>query len=115
MSHPSFYARKIIHEHKHIQQVDTAIEHYHSPTFYRFVNSQEALILDFMRPGKEYTLTELAHLTKLEKSSVSGRVNHMLYTSMVLVKGQRRKCFFTEIECRTVKLSEVVLPSKNHA
>ena len=88
-----------------INQAETAINHFHSPTFqYRTVQKQEAQILDVMRPGKEYTLTELAHATKLEKSSVSGRVNHMLHVGL-LVKGQRRKCYFTEIMCRTVKLA----------
>ena len=87
-----------------IQQAQTAINHYHSPIFqYRTVTKQESLILNKMRTGKDYTLTELAHLTKLEKSSVSGRVNHMLKTG-VLAKGDKRKCKFTEVTCRTVKL-----------
>ena len=89
-----------------IHQADTAIDHFHSFNFqYRTVSKQEAQIMESMRQGKCYTLTELAHFTKLEKSSVSGRVNHMLNVGL-LVKGQRRKCYFTEIMCRTVKLSQ---------
>ncbi len=87
-----------------INQAQTAIDHYHTPEFqYRTVSRQEAQILEAMRAGKDYTLSELAHVTKLEKSSVSGRVNHMLKTG-VLVKGLERKCFFTDILCRTVRL-----------
>jgi hypothetical protein len=97
----SFNARKT----KHINQTDTASDHFHSPRFQAtIVTPQEAIILEHMRAGHDYTLSELAHATKLEKSSVSARVNHMLYKSGVLVKGQQRKCFFTEILCRTIKL-----------
>jgi len=89
-----------------INQADTAIKHFHNPKFkYYIVQNQEAKILEHMKRGKDYTLSEIAHLTKMEKSSVSGRVNHMLNVSKVLIKGQRRKCYFTEIECRTVKLA----------
>lgn len=101
---PSF--TKLGEQHMLINQAETAIDHFHNPNFqYRTVSRQEAQILEVMRPGKSYTLSELAHLTKLEKSSVSGRVNKMLKgNAPLLVKGLERKCYFTDILCRTVQL-----------
>ena len=95
---PSFHARK------HINQAQTAIEHFHSPVFqYRTVTHQQALILEHMERNKDYTITELAYLCKMEKSSVSGRRNEMLHSKKI-VKGIKRKCKFSEIKCQTVRL-----------
>jgi predicted transcriptional regulator len=104
VSRESFQARKA----HHIHQADTAIEHFHSPLFqYRTVSKQEALILEHIQKGKTYTISELAYLTKLDKSAVSARRNHMLKTG-ILVMGKRRKCLFTEIYVQTVRLAEGV-------
>ncbi len=87
-----------------INQTQTACDHYNNPTFqYRVVSPQEALILDHVRKVRNYTITELAYLTKLDKSSVSGRRNAMLKKGL-LVYGPKRKCKFTEIFVQTVKL-----------
>lgn len=100
MSHASYQARRS----HHIAQASTAIDHFHSPTFqYRVVSPQEALILEHIQKGKDYTISELAYLTKLDKAAVSARRNHMLKTG-ILVLGKRRKCLFTEIHVQTVML-----------
>lgn len=88
-----------------IQQADTAIEHFHSNRFAALVSRQEAEILEHMKVGKDYTITELAYLTKLDKSTVSGRRNAMLGKGLI-VQGKRRKCKFTEIHVQTVRLPQ---------
>ena len=87
-----------------INQAETAIDHYHSPAFqYRTVQKREAEILEVMQRGKDYTITELAYLTHMDKSEVSARRNAMLKKKLI-VRGANRKCKFTEIFVQTVKL-----------
>ena len=87
-----------------IDQADTAIDHFHSPEFqYRTVQKREAEILEVMKRGKDYTITELAYLTHMDKSDVSARRNGMLKKKLI-VRGNNRKCKFTEVFVQTVKL-----------
>ena len=91
-----------------IQQAKTAIDHYHSPGFqYTVVDRRESEILEVMKRGKDYTITELAYLTHMDKSAVSARRNAMLKKKLI-VQGARRKCKFTEIFVQTVKLPEAI-------
>jgi len=99
----SFEARR---EHRQINQAPTAIDHFHSADFHlKIVPASQQRILDMMQPGKDYSIGELAWLTKLEKSSVSGRRREMLDAGLI-VQGQRRRCKFSDIHCETVKLKE---------
>lgn len=91
-----------------INQASTASNHFHSDGFHaRIVSPQQALILEHMRVGKDYTIGELAWLTKIDKSAVSGRRNAMLKAG-ILERGLARKCVFSEVHCETVKLAEVL-------
>lgn len=87
-----------------INQAETAIEHFHSPAFqYQTVSKQEAQIMEKMRPSMDYTIGELAWLTKLDKSAISGRRNDMLRKGL-LIRGIARKCTFSYVHCETVRL-----------
>ncbi|HLP99186.1 MAG TPA: helix-turn-helix domain-containing protein [Sideroxyarcus sp.] len=66
--------------------------------------AQQQRILSFMQPGRDYTIGELASMTNLEKSTVSGRRKEMIAAGLVIL-GDERKCKCSGITCQTVKLN----------
>lgn len=87
-----------------INQAETAIDHFHSPNFqYRTIQRKESEILEKMKAGKDYTITELAYLTHMDKNEVSARRNAMLKKG-IIERSLNRKCKFTEIFVQTVRL-----------
>ena len=64
---------------------------------------QQKLILKVVKASnKDLTRREIAHHTKLENSSVAGRVNEMM--GVVLEEGDKRKCRMSKRMCGTVKV-----------
>jgi len=87
-----------------IQQSDTAIDCFHRPDFnLTVIQPQQAQILDKMQHGKDYTIRELAHVTHMDRSTVSARRNAMLKLGLIEY-GPRRKCMFSEKFVETVRL-----------
>lgn len=67
----------------------------------RVTSSQQA-ILSAMRPGRDYSLSELAAMTGIEKSSVSGRINELLASGQVVIS-RMRACKITGKTVRATK------------
>jgi DNA-binding MarR family transcriptional regulator len=85
-----------------IQQSETAINAYHDHVP-KIIPHQQQVILDVLDDNCEYTIGELAALTGLDKSAVSGRRNQMLKDGLI-ERGATRKCFRSGIVCETVRL-----------
>ena len=88
-----------------ILQAETAIRAYHDHVP-KIIPAQQQKILDvFARcaPGNSYTIGELAFLSGLDKSAVSGRRHQMLRDGL-LEYGHRRPCSSSGIVCETVRL-----------
>lgn len=86
-----------------INQSQTAVDNYHSRGFNTsVVQPQQQKILDVMLDGKTYTIGELAKLTGLDKSAVSGRRNAMLAAGLI-ERGAHRECKISGRLCETVK------------
>lgn len=88
-----------------IQQAETAIRAYHDHVP-KIIQPQQQKIIDvFARchPGNAYTIGELAFLSGLDKSAVSGRRNKMLHDGL-LERGIKRHCSSSGIVCETVRL-----------
>ena len=88
-----------------IDQAETAIRCYHDYVP-KIIQPQQQKILDvFARcaPGNSYTIGELAFLSCLDKSAVSGRRNQMLRDGL-LERGGTRPCSCSGIVCETVRL-----------
>lgn len=88
-----------------IQQSDTARDAFHGQV-QKVIPHQQQQILDvFARcaPGNSYTIGELAFMSGLDKSAVSGRRHQMLLDGL-LERGGNRRCSSSGIVCETVKL-----------
>lgn len=86
-----------------IAQSDTAITNYRFHVLPNLAGSCYTAIMDVMRPGCDYTIGELAHLTGMEKSSISARRRELL-DGMKIEMGHNRECSISGITCQTVKL-----------
>lgn len=64
---------------------------------------QHGIILAVMRPGKLYSRRQIAKASRLETSTVAGRVNEMLAAGQIEICG-RLKCPVTGILVEAVKL-----------
>lgn len=90
-----------------INQSQTAISNFHSSNFHgSVVQPQQQKILDVMVSGNTYTIGELARLTGIDKSAVSGRRNAMLADGL-LERGEERECSISGRTCETVGLPSV--------
>lgn len=85
-----------------IAQTETAIESFHAHRASGHVTSSQQAILDAMKPGRDYSLSELSAMTGIEKSSVSGRINEMLESGAVVVS-RLRACKVTGKKARATK------------
>ena len=88
-----------------IQQSETAIENYYSCVIPHVEQPQQKRILDAMSYCKNYTIGELAKLTGLDKSSISGRRFDMLRLGL-LEHGDERRCQVSGKRCETVKIPQ---------
>lgn len=64
---------------------------------------KEREIAEVMKCGRRFTRREVAHITKMETSSVSARVNHMIFIGVVEVDGQMR-CPITRKMVEAIRL-----------
>jgi predicted transcriptional regulator len=72
---------------------------------------KEREIAEIMKCGRRFTRREVAHLTKMETSSVSARVNHMIFIGVIEVDGNIR-CPITKKMVEAIKLVTEVPPQK---
>lgn len=68
------------------------------------VTSSQNAVLSAMQHGRDYSLSELAKMTGIEKSSVSGRINELKNSGKV-VESRKRACHVTGKTVNAVKLA----------
>lgn len=83
---------------------ETSIQAYADHRASGRVTSSQAVILDAMKHGRDYSLSELSAMTGIEKSSVSGRINEMLESGQVVIS-RLRACKITGKTVRATKRS----------
>jgi predicted transcriptional regulator len=66
---------------------------------------KEREIAEVMKSGRRFTRREIAKITGMETSSVSARVNHMIYIGVVEVDGMIR-CPITKRMVEAIRLVE---------
>ena len=86
---------------------ETSVRAYYDHVIPHVEQPQQRLILDAMRtqPGRDWTIGELAKLTGLDKSSISGRRFDMLRLG-ILERGDERRCQVSGKRCETVKIPQ---------
>lgn len=86
-----------------IQQAQTAIESYHG--HHSKSAAQRTRVLAFIESrGGSWSIGELAHALDLQKSTVSARVNELLYETRELVEQPKRKDRRSGVMVRPVSL-----------
>jgi hypothetical protein len=89
-----------------IQQTQTAIECYHGHQTQSA--AQRTRVLQFIETrGGSWSIGELAHALGLQKSTVSARVNELLYQTKELVEWPKRKDRRSGVMVRPVSLPAV--------
>jgi hypothetical protein len=73
---------------------DTSIQAYHNHRSEGKVGKQALCIFDSMQFGKDYSRRELVALTRIELSSICGRVNELVQVGL-LKEAAKRKCKIT--------------------
>ena len=73
---------------------ETSIQAYAEHRATGHVTSSQAAILEAMKHGRDYSLSELSAMTGIEKSSVSGRINELLASGQVVIS-RLRACKIT--------------------
>lgn len=66
------------------------------------VTASQQKVLDAMRHGRDYSLSELSAMTGIDKSSVSARINELLASGHVVIS-RLRHCKITGKEVRATK------------
>lgn len=66
------------------------------------VTASQQKVLEVMRHGRDYSLSELSAMTGIEKSSVSGRINELLASGQVVIS-RMRTCKVTGKKVRATK------------
>ena len=85
-----------------INQASTAIDHFYSGKIDK--QSQVTKILLSIADGRDYTIGEIAHDLRMEKSTVSARRNELIRREFV-AKGRRRPCRISGVMCETIILN----------
>lgn len=85
-----------------IQATATSIESYRDARSSGMVTRSQSVILEAMKHGKDYSLSELSAMTGIEKSSVSGRINELLASGQVVIS-RLRACKITGKKVRATK------------
>lgn len=73
---------------------DTSIDAYVEHKATGHVTSSQQAVLNAMRHGRDYSLSELSAMTGIEKSSVSGRINELKKSGQV-IESRKRACRVT--------------------
>ncbi len=81
----------------------TSIACYHDHVVRNLARGQYDTILSVMREGRDYSLTELAMMTGIDKSTVSARINE-LRSAKRIEKAPKRKCSVTGIRITPSRL-----------
>jgi hypothetical protein len=86
-------------------QAQTAIDHFHSKVErMKFTIIQQIIAGMLLYKDKpDWTIGEIAHLMRMEKSTVSARRNEMLHLFLVEYS-ERRHCSISGVMCETVKI-----------
>lgn len=87
-----------------INQHETAIAAYHAHTVSGNASAQRNRILSFIKSRRRkcgWSIGEIAHSMRLEKSTVSARLNELLHSG-ALVEFERRKDKCSGVEIRPV-------------
>jgi DNA-binding MarR family transcriptional regulator len=88
-----------------IAQTATAVAAFHDHSASGKKEAQQLRILAFItNRGGDWSIGELAKAMGMEKSTVSGRVNELLYETKQLIEATRRKDRVSGIEIRPVML-----------
>jgi predicted transcriptional regulator len=66
---------------------------------------KERAIAEVMKSGRRFTRREISKITGMETSSVSARVNHMIFIGVIEVSGQMR-CPITKKMVEAIKLAQ---------
>lgn len=86
-----------------IQQTQTAIESFHG--HHSKSAAQRTRILEFIGShGGDWSIGEIARAMGLQNSTVSARLNELLYEAHELVEADRRKDRYSGVRIRPVKL-----------
>jgi hypothetical protein len=92
-----------------INQRESAIDCYHSVVVPKLAESQNSRVMDVIKEGNDYSLSEIMALTNragktpIDKSSMS-RVVNGLRAAKRLIEGSERKCSITGIRIIPSKL-----------
>lgn len=96
-----------------IHQTTTAIEAYHGHQCKSA--AQRTRILEFISShGGDWSIGEIARVMGLQNSTVSARLNELLYETHELVESARRKDRYSGIHIRPVKLPALQLDLFGH-
>lgn len=88
----------------------TSIENYHNPASIKLFNNQHKLIMNVFEssPNRNFTRKEIAKITGLETSTVSGRINELVHELYVLEElPEKRRCTISNINVFAVRLVEL--------
>lgn len=88
-----------------INQAPTACDAFHAHSENGLASGQRSKILHFIETnGGSWSIGELAEALKMQKSTVSARLNEMLHDFGMLVEKPKRKDRLTNIKIRPVGL-----------
>lgn len=89
------------------QVASSSIANYHNPASVKLFNNQHKLIMKVFEnsPSRNFTRKEIAKITGLETSTVSGRVNELIHVNCVLEElPEKRHCKVSNINVFAVRL-----------
>ena len=93
-----------------IAQAPTACDAFHAHVGHGIARGQREKILGYIAlMGGSWSIGELAHALHMEKSTVSARVNELLYETCEVVERQKRKDRISGITIRPVGIMPVQL------
>lgn len=85
---------------------ETSRQRYHKLVETGDVSRQQAELMSFMSPGKDYTRAELSQISGLMINAVTGRVNELLQDGKLEEQdGEKRKCSVTGYTAKVVRMS----------
>ncbi|HUV69443.1 MAG TPA: hypothetical protein VMW15_07255 [Terracidiphilus sp.] len=89
-----------------VSQAETAIDCWHGHVVPNLAHGQYETILSVMREGCDYSLTELAELTGMRNSTLSGRCHELRNKSTGLLGStwnKQHKCYQAKIQADKVR------------
>lgn len=91
-----------------IQQQETAINAFHAHVIGGKAHQQREQIVSFIAGrGGDWSIGEIAKAMAMEKSTVSARINELLYETMAVVPKEKRRDRVSGVMVRPVALPPV--------